>query len=67
MDNNPVEYKKYKLLSTLYAEATPVENLTIRAQLGIDYSHSTGFGQSFPSYIINNGQCAAGQQFVPNS
>ena len=30
MANNPLSNKKYKLLSTFYAEVTPVKNLTIR-------------------------------------
>ena len=61
MANNPVMNKKYKLLSTVFAEITPIQNLTIRSQFGVDYSHSTGDAQSFPSYIINNGQGSAGR------
>lgn len=61
MNNNPVEYTKYKLISTVYAEITPIENLTIRSQFGADYSHTKGFMQSFPSYIINDGYGAAGR------
>ena len=56
MANNPVEYKKYKLLSTIFAEVTPIRDLTIRAQFAADYAHSTAFMQSFPSYIINANQ-----------
>ena len=54
MANNPVEHKKYKLLSTVFADITPVKNLTVRAQFGADYAHSTSFMKSYPSYIINN-------------
>ncbi|MCS2841193.1 TonB-dependent receptor [Bacteroides thetaiotaomicron] len=61
MANNPVEHKKYKLLSTVFADITPVKNLTVRAQFGADYSHSTSFMQSFPSYIINNKSGSAGR------
>ncbi|MCD8287799.1 MAG: SusC/RagA family TonB-linked outer membrane protein, partial [Porphyromonadaceae bacterium] len=61
MDNNPVTYKKYKMFATVYAEINPIENLVIRTQLGIDYSHSTALSQSFPSYAINNGEGAAGR------
>lgn len=61
MDNNPVTYTKYKLLSTVFAEITPIENLTIRSQFGADYSHTKGFMQSFPSYIINGGMGTAGR------
>lgn len=56
LENNPVHYKKYKLISTLYAEAAPIEGLTLRSQFGVDYSHTTGFGQSMPSYMPNQGQ-----------
>ena len=61
MDNHPVKYTKYKLLYTVYAEITPIENLTIRSQFGADYSHSKGFMQSYPSYIINGGMGTAGR------
>ena len=54
MDNNPVTNKKYKVLSVLFAEVTPIENLTYRIQFGADFTHSTGFMQSFPSYQLNN-------------
>ena len=56
MANNPVSYKKYKVLSTVFADITPIQNLTVRIQFGADYSHSTTFMQSFPSYVINNEQ-----------
>ena len=61
MANNPVTNKKYKVLSTVFAEITPIKNLTIRAQFGADFSHSTAFMQSFPSYIINNETGTAGR------
>lgn len=61
MANNPVTNKKYKVLSTVFAEITPIKNLIIRAQFGADYSHSTAFMQSFPSYIINNEMGTAGR------
>ena len=61
MANNPVHYKKYKVLSTVFANITPIKNLTIRTQFGADYSHSTAFMQSYPSYIINNNMGSAGR------
>ena len=61
MVNNPVKYEKYKLLSTIFAEVTPIRDLTIRAQFAVDYAHSTAFMQSFPSYIINNKSGKAGR------
>lgn len=36
--NNKISYKKYKVISTLFAEATPIEGLTIRSQFGVDLS-----------------------------
>lgn len=54
MENNPLTNKKYKILSTFYAEATPMEGLTIRSQLGADYSHNTSLYKSYPSYKPNN-------------
>lgn len=61
MENNPVKHKVYKVISSLYAEITPIEGLTIRSQFGADYSHSTTFMQSFPSYILNNNSGSAGR------
>lgn len=61
MANNPIEHKKYKLLSTVFVDITPVKNLTVRAQFGADYSHSTSFMKSYPSYIINNNSGRAGR------
>ena len=61
MANNPVMNKKYKLLSTVFAEITPIEGLTVRSQFAADYSHTAGVAQSFPSYIINNGLGSAGR------
>lgn len=61
MANNPVTNKKYKVLSTVFAEITPIKNLTIRAQFGADFSHTTAFMQSFPSYVINNEMGTAGR------
>lgn len=61
MANNPQKNKKYKILSTLYAEVTPFQGFTFRSQFGVDYTHSTAFMRSFPSYITNNGNGAAGR------
>ena len=59
LENNPVKYKKYKLISTLFAEATPIEGLTIRSQFSLDYGHTTGFGKSNPSYAPNQNDGSA--------
>lgn len=61
MDNNPVINKKYKALSVIYAELTPIENLVIRTQLGVDYSHATADMKSYPSFPGNNGIGVAGR------
>ena len=57
--NNPVTFKKYKLMSTIYGEATPIKGLTLRSQFGIDYGHTTGFAVSYPSYAPNQGSGSA--------
>ena len=61
MENNPLHNKKYKALSVMYAEITPIRNLTIRSQFGLDYSHSTADMKSYPSFVGNNGVGAAGR------
>ena len=61
MENNPQQNKKYKVLTTLFAEVTPIENLTIRSQFGADFTNSTTFMQSMPSYSPNNGIGVAGR------
>ena len=55
METNPQMMKKYKLLSTIYAEVTPMKNLTLRSQLGVDFSLSTTDVKSLPSFPGNNG------------
>ena len=59
IENNPVKYKKYKLVSQVFAEAYPIKGLTLRSQFGIDYAHTTGFGKSYPSYAPNQGEGSA--------
>lgn len=61
MNYNPMELKKYKAISVLYAELTPIKNLTIRSQFGVDFTHSTTDMKSFPSFVGNNNQGAAGR------
>lgn len=55
-ENNPYVSKKYKVISGLYAEITPVKGLTIRIHGGIDYTHGAVKSTSTPSYRPNNGQ-----------
>lgn len=57
--NNPINYKKYKVVSTVFAEAAPIEGLTIRSQFSADYSHTTAFGVSYPEYTPNLGEGSA--------
>ena len=59
--NNPIKYKTYKVISSVFAEVTPIEGLTIRSQFGVDYSHDTGFSTSTPSYSLNAGLGSAGR------
>ncbi len=55
IENNPVRYKKYKLFTTMFAEATPIENLSIKSQFNVDYTHSSATGISYPEYSPNAG------------
>ncbi|MBO5419068.1 MAG: TonB-dependent receptor [Bacteroidales bacterium] len=57
--NNPLSYKKYKVFSTVFAEATLAKNLVFRSQFSVDFSHTTGFSQSFASYYPNQGEGSA--------
>jgi TonB-linked SusC/RagA family outer membrane protein len=57
--NNPLTYKKYKLFSTVFAELTLYKNLVFKSQFGADFSHTTGFSQSFPEYVPNQGEGSA--------
>lgn len=59
LENNPLAYKKYKVFSTVFAEINIIKNLVFRSQFGADFSHTTGFSQSFPSYAPNLGEGAA--------
>lgn len=59
LDNNPLRFKKYKVFSSLFAEATPIKGLTIKSQFTLDYSHTTGFGQSYPDFAPNQGSGSA--------
>lgn len=61
MDNNQQFNKKFKTLATLFAEVTPIKDLAIRTQVGADFTNSTAFMQSMPSYAPNNGIGAAGR------
>lgn len=61
MSSNPVLNKKYKALTVLYAEITPLRNLTINSRLGVDYTHSTADMKSYPSFVGNNGVGTAGR------
>lgn len=61
MNNNPLENKKYKALTVLYGELTPMKGLTIRTQLGVDYTHSTSDMKSYPGLKENNGIGVAGR------
>ena len=61
MENNLQLNKKYKVLTTVFAEVTPMEGLSIRSQFGADFTNTTAFVQSMPSYAPNNGIGVAGR------
>ena len=57
--NNPLKYKKYKAFSTVFAEFNIYKNLIFKSQFSADFSHTTGFSQSFPNYLPNQGEGSA--------
>ena len=59
LEKNPRTYKRYKVFSSIFAEARPIEGLSIRSQFTVDYTHTTGYGQSFPDFIPNQEQGTA--------
>ena len=61
MNYNPMKHKKYKAISVLYAELSPIKNLTLRSQFGVDFTHTTTDMKSFPSFVGNNNQGTAGR------
>ena len=61
LKHNPMDLKKYKAISVLYAEFSPIKNLILRSQFGVDFTHSTTDMKSFPSFVGNNNQGTAGR------
>ena len=59
LENNPLIYRKYKMISTVFADLTLYRNLVFRSQFAVDFSHTTGFSQSFPDYAPNLGEGTA--------
>ena len=59
LENNPLSYKKYKMISTVFAELSLYKNLVFRSQFAVDFSHTTGFSQSYPEYLPNQGEGSA--------
>lgn len=54
-DNNASSNRKYKVISSLFAEVYPTEGLTLRSIFGVNYSHLNFKSSSLPSYPQNNG------------
>ena len=59
LENNPLSYKKYKVFSTVFAEFNLYKNLVFKSQFSADFSHTTGFSQSYPEYLPNLGEGSA--------
>lgn len=59
LENNPLKFKKYKVFSSIFAEAKPIKGLSIKSQFTVDYTHTTGFGQSYPEFAPNQGSGSA--------
>ncbi|MBQ0044456.1 MAG: TonB-dependent receptor [Bacteroidales bacterium] len=53
LKNNPLNYKKYKVFTSAFAEFTILPGLTFRSQGSVDYSHVTALSKSMPSYAPN--------------
>ena len=53
LENNPITYKRYKVFSSIFAEAKPIKGLSIRSQFTVDYTHTTGYGRSYPDFAPN--------------
>lgn len=60
MENNPMWMKKYKVLSSLFAEIEILPRLKFKSQFSVDFTHSYTDMKSYPSYATNNGNGAAG-------
>lgn len=56
LENNPLSFKRYKVFSSVFAEARPIEGLSIRSQFTVDYTHTTGYGKSYPDFAPNQDQ-----------
>lgn len=61
MENNPANTKKFKALSTMYVQYSPIQNLTIRSQVGIDFTQTKYITTSSASYLPNNGEGSVGK------
>lgn len=66
LENNPLTFKKYKAFSTVFADFNLYRNLTFKTQFGFDFSHTTGFTQSFASYLPNQGEGMASRSSEDN-
>lgn len=53
--NNPASTKRFKLLSSMYAEFRPLKGLVLRTMGGVDFSNAPYKALSYPSYSANNG------------
>lgn len=56
LENNPLTFKRYKVFSSIFAETRPIEGLSIRSQFTVDYTHTTGYGKSYPDFAPNQEQ-----------
>lgn len=60
-DNNPSSDRKYKVLSSVFAEIYPVEGLTLRSMFGVDFTHINSKMLSLPGFVSNNGSGTFGR------
>lgn len=62
LENNPLNYKKYKLFTSAFADFRICEGLNFRTTGGVDYSHVTALSKSMPSYAPNQEEGKASRQ-----
>lgn len=55
LENNPIERERYKVLSNIFAEATPTKGLVLRTQGAVDFTYQPTLLKENPSYQPNDG------------
>lgn len=59
--NNPLTRERFKVISSTFAEISPVKGLTLRSTFGVNFEYKPSFTRSTPSYLPNNGSGTVGR------